>query len=172
MNRLQFRDFAFPHNPKTLQVAYSRNFKVFRPPLREAVLQHLGRDFRVVTGRGEFYGEDAFPQFLRLTKQFESEQRGVLVLPGFEPFYAWFRSLKLIGEAGTGVLEYAFEFWELPAEPVEAASLTQSRYIPAEGETLWSISAATGVSVERLLALNPYIRNPFDLTPGREVALV
>ena len=171
MTKLHFRDFSFPHNPKTLKVAYSRNFKVFRPPLREVVLQRLGRDFRVITGGGEFYGEDAFPQFLRLAVQFEQEQQGVLILPGFDPFYAWFKSLKLIGEAGTGVLEYAFEFWELPAQTVET-SVAESRYLPAEGETLWTISAATGVSVERLLALNAYIRNPFDVTPGREVALV
>lgn len=171
MTKLQFRDFAFPHNPKTLQVDYSRNIKVFRPPMQAEVLQHLGKDFRVVTGRGEFYGADAFPQFLHLANQFQQEQKGILVLPGFDPFYAWFKSLKLIGEAGSGVLEYAFEFWEV-SDPATGTSVTESRYLPAEGDTLWTVSAATGVSVERLLALNPYIRNPFDVTPGREVALV
>lgn len=170
MTKLKFRSYVFPHNPKKLTVEYSKNLKVFRPPLKTAVIQNLGDDFRVVKGVGEFYGDDAFVQFIKLSDEFGSPGTGILTLPGFDPFYAEFRSLSLNGEAGEGVIGYSFEFWEIQSQKV-AVSGGLSSWNAAEGENLWTISAATGVSVERLLALNPFIKNPFDVSAGKEVAL-
>lgn len=170
MTKLKFGGFAFPHNPKKLQIEWNKNLKVFRPPDSAVVIQNLGADYRVITGSGEFYGDDAFTQFLALSKAFQQTGKGLLTLPGLDSFYAEFHSLKLTGEAGENTIAYSFEFWEIPGTQVETTAAQES-YTAADKDNLWTISAATGLSVQTLMALNPGVKNPFDLTAGTEVAL-
>lgn len=169
MNKMQFGDYVWRHNPEKLKMVYSKKLKVFRPPSQSPVFQNLGTDLRVVTGRGDFFGENAFSDFFRLAAEFSKQNAALLTLPGFESFYAQFKKLELDGEAGEGLVGYTFEFWEVPGTVLSAADHTW--HTVQAGESLWDISAKNGVSVERLLSLNPGIRNPFDLEVGQEVRL-
>lgn len=169
MNKMQFGDYVWRHNPEKLKMVYSKRVKVFRPPNQSPVVQSLGTELRVVTGRGDFFGENAFSDFFRLAAEFSKQDTALLTLPGFDSFYARFKRLELDGEAGEGLVGYSFEFWEVPRSVEQTVDHTWHRV--QNGESLWDVSAQNGVSVERLLGLNPGVRNPFDLKAGQEVRL-
>lgn len=169
MNKMSFRDYTFRNNPEKLNVVYSNRLRTFYPPGNAPVFQNLGQEYRIVTGRGDFFGDDAFSDFFRLAAEFERNESGLLTLPGFDSFNAVFKKLELVGEAGPGLIGYRFEFWEIPGKVTKLVPYTW--YTVKEGESLWDVSASTGVSVESLLSLNPGIRNPFDVQSGQEVRL-
>lgn len=169
MNKMSFRDFTFRNNPEKIRLVYSKKLKTFRPPNSAAVVQNLGDDLRIVSGSGEFFGEEAFSDFFALADEFAKKDCGVLTLPGFDAFTAQFKNLELVGNGGDGTVGYKFEFWEVPGEVKETAK--NSKYTVVGTESLWDVSAATGVSLQSLLSLNPGIRSPFDLCEGQEVRL-
>jgi len=66
------------------------------------------------------------------------------------------------------VLTYRFVFREMMELAEEQK---QTSYTPAQGETLWDVSYRFSVVIDRLVALNPWVRRPDEPLGGREVAL-
>ena len=109
---LQFKNFRFPYNPRRFSVQGGKQmFCQFAPGMGDVVRQ-LGRRARTVTGEGEFFGTGARGQFEKLWALFLEQEDGLLALPATAPFYAYFSSLTLVGEAGENLLRYAFTFLE------------------------------------------------------------
>ena len=104
--------------------------------------------------------------------------------PLWQTANAYFVSLRLEQEPRPDYVRYSFEFWEDSGQQVELKQVTseqeQEQPKPAadapyhtvvQGDTLWGISRRYGVSLEKLLELNPFIKNPNLIRMGEKVRL-
>lgn len=185
LSPMRFKSFVWPHNPRVYSITYERKLAVHKIPFGRHYLQSLGQTRRVLRGEGEFVGREAYDTFKELASVFYEETPGVLVHPVWMTTTAWFAGLELRQEPRRDYVAYAFEFWEVMADgnttelegrPVttpgqEAADAGQGGvwHTVARGETLWALARRYGVTLSRLIALNPNIRNPNLIYPGQKV---
>lgn len=168
---MKFKNYVWPHNPSSIEVSVSRDLKDVMIPFYGAAIQDFGREKRVVSGYGQFFGADCFEQFNVLFSVFKQGGAGYLSLPGLDTFLAVFKRLELVGNSTPNVLNYSFEFWEDSRPSTATTELCDEFYTALEGDSLWSIAAKFDVPVETLLELNPSIKNPKQLAAGKKVKL-
>lgn len=166
MDLMRFNGYAFPYNPRKIEVGHAKNIKVVDMPFSAPVLQDLGLRPRVIKGEGELFGGDCFLQFEQLQAEFVRGGAGQLVCPLCEPMYAYFSALGVVGEPGPLALHYAFEFVE---QPQRDAALKNE--VVTRGQSLWELSARYSVPVDVLLALNPHVTSAEFILNGQVVAL-
>ena len=187
LSSMRFKDYVWPHNPRTYEICYQRDVAVHRVPFGNYILQGMGRRQRVLRGSGEFVGPGAYAEFKKLATMFYSRKPGVLVHPLWDMTKAYFVALRLNQEPTEDYVSYSFEFWEcydlyseglkqLPPTsaakqlPAKAVSGADAEYYTAVwGDCLWNIANAHGMSLSALLALNPQIKNPNILYVGDRV---
>lgn len=164
---LQFRNFRFPYNPKRFSVQGGKQMFCPFAPGMGSIVRQLGRKARTVTGEGEFFGPNAREQFEKLWALFLEQEDGLLSLPAAAPFYAYFSSLTLTGEAGDNLLRYAFTFIE--SDRQTGTSFSQAAlWTVGSGESIWQVAASAGVSVEDLYRANPQLYTG-ELREGMEI---
>jgi len=161
---MRFKDFTWRINPTQLYVECARNLKETLLPFQGGEAVDLGPKKRRVSGVGYFTGEDCAGQWRRLEALLAEGGPGYLQLPGQAPFLAVLDNLKLLGEAGGGLVKYSFAFTEYKA----GARYLGVRYAVA-GESLWDYAGRFGWDIEALRAANPHIRDIADLKEGEEV---
>ena len=191
---MRYKDYVWPHNPRTYTIDYQRNVAVQKVPFGRYHLQDLGRSYRVLKGEGEFVGPEAYDQFKELATLFYAGGTGPLIHPVWQPASAYFVELSLRQEPRPDYVSYTFTFWEGPSETpglkeygtgqagesadggagsagIEAESAAGSavRHTVRRGETLWGIAREYGVGLAEVIALNPQIKNPNLIYPGEEV---
>ncbi len=173
LSAMRFKDFTWPHNPRTFHVLWRRRLCVLDAPGGRYHVQELGRTCRVFHGAGEFCGPDAYAQFERLSRTFSRDGAGTLVHPVWHSQSVYFTRLELTQEPRQDYVAYAFEFTETRGETAAGLrkSVSGERYTVQSGDTIWSIAAQYGTDVQTLLEANPGIANPNDLWPGQEVAV-
>ena len=171
LNVMKFKNYVWPHNPSTINVSVKRDLKEVMIPFKGSVIQDYGREKRIVSGSGQFFGDDCIEQFDSLFFVFKQGGRGYLSLPGMDSFLAAFKELKLVGNSMPNVLTYSFEFWEELTSNMTDLDLREDFYTVMDGDTLWSIAAKFEIPVETLLALNTNIKSPNQLVPGEKVRL-
>lgn len=190
LSPMRFKDFVWPHNPRVYSITYERKMAVHKIPFGRHYLQSLGQTRRVLKGEGEFVGEHAYDTFKELATVFYEETPGVLVHPVWMTTTAWFAALELRQAPRRDYVAYSFEFWEvidgsgetkLTARAADAsgqsggggpAGAEDSRaqwHTVARGDTLWELSRRYGTAVDRLVELNPSIRNPNLIYAGQKV---
>lgn len=186
---MRFKSFVWPHNPRVYSIAFERKLAVHKIPFGLHRLQSLGQTRRVLRGEGEFVGEGAYDDFKRLATVFYEETPGVLVHPVWMTTTAWFAALELRQVPRRDYAAYSFEFWEteegageakLTVRPKEESGGTAQEetaagagewHIVAPGDTLWGLARRYGVALNRLIELNPAIRNPNLIYPGQKVRI-
>ena len=168
---------------------YERKLAAHKIPFGRHYLQSLGQTRRVLRGEGEFVGEGAYDTFKALASVFYEETPGVLAHPVWMAATAWFAGLELRQEPRRDYVAYSFEFWEV----VEAGDTGELERRPTQtpgtgakpedggqgavwhtvvrGDTLWALARRYGVALERIIALNPDIRNPNLIYPGQRVRI-
>lgn len=189
LSAMRFKGFVWPHNPSVYSIEFERKMAVHKVPFGRYRLQSLGLTRRVMRGRGEFVGEDAYEQFKKLASVFYEETPGTLTHPLWDTTSAWFVSLELEQEPRADYVRYRFEFWENDSRyqtgltkvssPPGGGSVgstgassvnTGARYhTVVKGETMWGISRRYGLSLNALIALNPQIKNPNLIFIGQKV---
>ena len=186
LSPMRFKQFIWPHNPRVYSTLCQRNMAVSKIPLGGYHLQNLGQTCRVFRGEGEFTGVGAYDTYKELEAVFREESAGILVHPVWLAVRAWFVSLKLEQEPRSDYVRYSFEFWEvISSVKAELKPRTeqgghaqqgapedggeQSWYTVVQGDSLWAIANRFDTTVERLLELNPGIRNPNLILVGQEV---
>lgn len=167
---MRFKSYVWPYNPENVQVQFSQNFQEVKQPFSGSTLQNMGTGRRLVTGRGEFVGEECMNEFGRLSAVFAQGDTGLLKLPGIEPFPAAFTALKMVGEAQPDCVLYEFSFLEDGGGAAENSGNT-GIYVCTGGENLWSVANRFQTTVDRLKSLNPMIEWPNSLEAGQEVVL-
>ena len=183
---MRYKDYVWPHNPRAYTIEYRREIAARKVPFGRYCLQDLGPTRRVMKGEGEFAGRGAYDEFKKLASVFYGQGPGLLVHPVWQSARAYFAALSLRQEPRADYVSYAFEFWEccdgcqeglreIGGETVSTGSTSGGMesedvwHTVAVGETLWSISLLYGTTVERLVRLNPQVKNPNLIYPGERV---
>ncbi len=175
---MRYKDYTWPHNPRTYEVVFSRDVACRKVPFGAYVLQNMGRSRRVLRGSGEFVGEGAYDEFKRLASVFYENRPGLLIHPLWQESNAYFVELSLREVPTENYVAYSFEFWEsfdqygavTEAGREGLGEPEQNRHVVLPGETFWSIAAQHG-GAQELLALNPQIKNPNLLAAGDVVRI-
>ena len=168
---MKYKNFVWPHNPSTIDITVARDLKEAKIPFKGSVIQDFGREKRIVSGRGQFFGKNCMAQFESLFLAFKQGGAGYLSLPGMDSFLALFKDLKLTGTSMPNVVNYNFEFWEDLSTNATELDFQGDFYTVSEGDTLWSIAAKFDASIDTLLALNPTVKSPNQLNAGEKVRL-
>ena len=190
---MRYKDFTWPHNPRTYTIEYRREMGVHKVPFGRYHLQDLGPARRVMRGVGEFVGEDAYRQFRELAAVFYCDGPGVLIHPVWQAANVYFVELALEQEPRKDYVRYRFTFWESydgyqayarEAEGGQTADAEGSGeretggdgrmagevwHTVGKGENLWKIARSYGVELTEVIALNPQIKNPNLIYPGERV---
>ena len=167
--KMSFKKFVFPVNPAVIRIAYKRSIARQPIPYANSVTQDMGRDSRIVTGEGEFYGTDCQQQFESLKRIFDEGGGGMLYIPSQKPIYALFGDLQMIGSYIEGVIGYRFTFTE---SFEKSSDQSDCECLGNSTKTLWDISYEFRVAVEELMELNPDIARPDQvIRAGRRVRL-
>lgn len=173
MLRMRFGSFVWPNNPRTYTISCKRQTAVHKVPMGGFVVQDLGRTATVMKGEGEFFGADAYSTFLELLAVFQKGGRGTLVHPVWQTAGAYLTELELTQEPRDDYVAYRFTFCEAPGAAEEAAGDGETNgrrfYELREGQTLWTVSNAYGLSMTELLRLNPQIAKPNEVQSGTRV---
>jgi len=107
-----FKNYEFFYNPRTFTIKRERNIVEFISPVAGSIVQDLGLGARVVTGEGELVGNDIENQYEKLNELFLSQHNGLLHIPKYKPFYAYFASLSVTAKPAPNLLTYSFKFIE------------------------------------------------------------
>ena len=183
---MQYTGFVWPHNPRTYTITYDRQVAVHKVPFGRYAMQDLGMTHRVMRGEGEFVGPEAYDTFRALASVFYEGGPGTLLHPVWQSAQVYFVALALTQEPRKDYVRYTFTFWETysryrdtlaPAGASDEGSGSQSgggttspggrTHTVAQGETLWGIAQAWGVTLGELLAKNPQLKNPNVIQPGQ-----
>ena len=70
LSPMRYKSFTFPHNPKIYTISYERQTATHKVPMGIYTMQDLGRNCRVLSGEGEFYGRDAYDIYKMLATVF------------------------------------------------------------------------------------------------------
>lgn len=179
---MRFKTYVWPHNPKVYSIDYERKMAVNKTPFGRYFLQDLGQTNRVMAGEGEFVGEGAYQEFGKLASIFYDPGPGQLVHPLWQTSNAHFVSLRLEQEPRADYVRYSFVFWEdsgqdaavkqvTGTEKAEGSQSAVAIHTVVQGDTLWGIARKYGLTLERLLELNPAIKNPNLIRIGEKVKL-
>jgi len=177
---MRYKNYIWPHNPETYTISFERSVAAKKIPFGRYGMQDLGLTYRVMRGEGVFAGEGAYDEFKRLASVFYQGGAGVLVHPVWQTSRAYFVELELMQEPLRNYVRYRFAFWEESPQTVRLVRTTQSAsasggqgryYTVVRGDTLWGIARRYGVSLSRLIAANPQIKNPNYIVVGERVRL-
>lgn len=187
---MRYKDFTWPHNPRTYAITYERQTALLKVPMGVYTMQDLGRSCRCMRGEGEFYGETAYETFKALATVFYDTGPGTLIHPVWQTSTAYFTSLSLSQEPRRDYVAYTFAF----TEGYEGyATLTQAKtsgddssssaansssggqsavyYTVKAGDTLWAIANAAGMTLAQLLTMNTWVSNPNLIIVGQQVRI-
>lgn len=166
---MRFEGFEWAVNPLSLSILQSLETSVLLTGAEEEYKEDFGRSAGVYKGEGEFCGEDALLKYKELEAHFMKHKRGVLTLPDFEPFEAYFTRLSLECDPTPRLVKYTFEFRrDLSASPYFRK---KSLYLAKEGDSLYDVAYSQGVTVDKLVSLNPGLRSIGRLSQGEQVKL-
>lgn len=181
---MRYKGFTWPHNPRVYTIDFSRSIAVHKVPYGLYHLQDLGRTQREMRGEGEFVGPGAYEQFGRLANAFYETGPGPLIHPLWQAAQAHFVQLRVEQEPQADYVRYSFVFWEAAPQQgggvaalsppaavpqVQEGQVGDRRYTVVRGDTLWAIAQRHRTSIQRLLELNPGIKNPNLIRVGQEV---
>lgn len=162
LTAMKFRDFVWPNNPHSFEVIHRRALKSRKLPFQAYRVQDMGEDLCIFKGAGEFIGENAYGDFLRLAELFIDGSPGVLVHPVWPATEVYFASLKLKEEPTENFVSYEFEFWQNSdgnKRDKVKLKLAPAYYTLKSGEGVADAVLKSGVSLDTLLRLNPQIKN-------------
>ena len=163
---MQYKGFVWPHNPRTYTITYDRQVAVHKVPFGRYAMQDLGMTHRVMRGEGEFVGPEAYDTFRALASVFYEGGPGTLLHPVWQSAQVYFVALALTQEPRKDYVRYTFTFWETysryrdtlaPAGASDEGSGPQTggettapggrTHTVVQGETLWGIAQAWGVTL-------------------------
>ena len=165
---MRFKGVEWHHNPREITFSCAQSVSERKSPFGKAYIQNTGRKNMVIEGEGELFGADCDEQFRRLLRLFQSGGSGVLAIPKLGIMHAVFEKLSVKGYPKPDVLRYRFVFREVMEREQDDSPRS---CLCAQGETLWELSYRFGVSIDRLVALNPDVKRPDEDLSGREVRL-
>lgn len=166
---MRFAGYEWKHNPLSVEVTHTRILQENILPFHGERVKGLGRQCRVIRGRGELVGSDCIEQYKEIERLFFSGETGILSVPGMMPVRACFSKLSADGGTAPDVLRYSFEFTEI--DSTVPMKYRRRVHVCTGEETLFDIAFDEGVTVDFLVKLNPWVRRPDELGAGEKVRL-
>lgn len=169
--KMSYKGYSFKTNPSVIRIKHRTRVTKSSVPFQAESTVSFGRKACEISGEGVIVGYDCEKQFAEIRRLFLSGGSGLLLLPGIEPFYAFFESLELLDEPSDSLIKYSFSFCEDTS--VKHFEVQMPKSCTAEdGETLWDISYKNNITVEELLDKNPNIMRPdLPLSAGEVIKL-
>ena len=167
LHTLRFAGFEWKHNPIKLSVDKKRTVKSLTLSHSRESVHSLTRKVSLIKGEGELVGLDCLEQYGKLTELFEKKEKGLLIIPGLEPFEAYFTALTCSANQVAGVVRYEFEF-------TSDASFLKERekvHISNGTETIFDIAYDHCCDLTELVKLNPHLRRGDEIEEGERVIL-
>lgn len=172
MMPMRYKDFVWPNNPSSCYLELKKEVATHKYPGNSFQLEELGEGQRIFRGQGEFYGEFAYTYMESLVRTYEEKGPGALIHPVLELRQAYFTELTLLEEPRENYVAYTCVFQEDGSIEEAGTELSATEgYTVRMWESLWDVAEKCGTTVELLLSLNPWIRNPNRLELGRQVKL-
>ncbi len=170
---IRFKTYVWPHNPRTYEIAFTRDIAYHKVPFGAYILQNMGRGRRVLRGAGEFAGDGAYDEFKKLATVFYDNTPGLLVHPVWQESYAYFAKLVLKQVPTENYVAYEFEFWEsfdqygaVSEAGVGNLGDPEVGYVRLkDGESFWTVATKYG-DPSTILSKNPQIQNPNSVPIG------
>ncbi len=158
--KMSFHQALFPQNPRELTIFSGRRCARTDVPGGEAFVEDAGKTPTVVSGEGEFFGEEGLRAFYAL-QEAQGQGAGILYIPSRGPLRAVLEEWELMASDKAGVISYRFRFVEASdEEEAPPAVLGDGR------SCLWEIAGRYGRDVGELLRKNPQVSRPDAALPG------
>lgn len=109
MANLSYKTFIWPQDPEIYREKISRE-PLYYTENGVSYFNGMSDMRRIITGEGEFCGEDAYVQFKLLQKLGEDGTPGNLEHPVWGIRYCYLTGLELQQEAKEHYVKYSFEF--------------------------------------------------------------
>lgn len=167
-NKMCFCGYIWNNNPSNVKIEHTRLFNDDIIPYSKSVLQDVAIKRRIISGNGEFFGENCFEQFNKLYEIFEKGQSGILYIPNIININAKLYSLEVTKTNIKDVIEYKFIFWE----DYCINNLSNNSFVTAQNECLWDIANKLNINIDNLIALNPSIKRPDLILKNTEVCIL
>ena len=140
-----YKDFIFPNNPATTSYKIDRSYVKHKyPELSGAELEDLGSNACIITGSGEFFGQDAYTHWNRLLKEYKKGGIGNVSHPIFTDITRGLMvSLSADIEPTPQYVKYSFE---IVADTEPSISECLGKYISVLSSSVPASDASSGGS--------------------------
>ena len=95
----------------------------------------------------------------------------MLSIGGVPPIKAYLQQLRLKYTPVDDCAEYSFTFVEALDGSCKENSTAPTDYTVGENEELWDISAKLNISIDKLMELNPAVKDPTAVAEGERVKI-
>ena len=111
LNSMSYKDFTWEYNPATCTYSCSKKYVAHKyPELSGVELEDMDADEVVITGEGEFFGEDAYTNWMKLNAEFRKLGPGKFSHPIFtDVTKALMTKLEAKMEPRDDYVAYSFE---------------------------------------------------------------
>ncbi len=116
MDKLKYKTYIWPTNPEHYHQKYVRSVLYLETEAGEKTFNGMGEPKRIISGKGVFFGEEAYEQFKGLIDLFREGQHGTLIHPIWGNCECFFTKLELTQEPRADYVAYQFEFREVDEE--------------------------------------------------------
>lgn len=166
--KMKFRDFVFPSNPSLIKSSFSSKFSDTSVPGENSIVENVSINPAVITGNGEFFGDDALENCTFLQRLLKERISGWLFAPGITPIKAFLTEFEWEKSSKSKSCSYSFKFVEDSTDKQEREEMT---FVTAkEGQNAFDIAFENGVSVDDIMSLNEF-KTPFDIKENDRVIL-
>lgn len=135
--RITYKGFEFPYNPATTSYKIDRTYiKHKYPELSGNELEDFGPNACVISGSGEFFGDNAYQNWRKLLKEFKKGEVGSVSHPIFtDVTRGLMTSLQATLEPREDYVRYAFE---IIADTELSINETLGKYISVVSGGSWA----------------------------------
>ncbi len=167
-----FKSFKWPAEPKTINIFMSKSLKTDFLPHIGAKPTAINQNYKIISGNGEFKGENCAKQFEQLSDIFIENSSGQLIIPSFALIQAFFVELSITHSNSANLINYKFKFIEDFSHKLSTVSTKKpTDYTIKNNESLWDVSKKFNISIEDLIKQNPHIPSPYSTKPGDKIKL-
>lgn len=168
---IKFKDYEWPYNPSKLKIEQQKNLSQIDLPFVGTIIQNLNCGKKIISGSGEFFGEDCFEKYNKLNLAYKENSSGYLSIPEIGTFLVEFKKLNISCDPGPKSVAYYFEFWETLNTQTTKEALVANYHIVKNSETVFDIAKMYNKTTAEIFKLNPNIKRPDDIKPGDKVML-
>jgi hypothetical protein len=191
---MSYKTFVWDNNPSSC--TYTCEKTVAKHKYIESDVsdvEDMGVDTAVITGEGEFFGGNAYNQWMALVAVYKDHGPGAFSHPVFKDVqFAIMKKLEAKLEPRQNYVSYSFEFWQhsepkeilvrldTPATPTVASSIPATVATPVaktykvvSGDTLWKIAKSycgDGNRYTEIASANN-IKNPNIISVGQVLTI-